>query len=243
VRRGSKTKFRAEVVFAGLDVHDLREADPVATVSIDAGTDERELARLAGMCVVAMLREARLAQNWLEPFATVGEITCIDLLNRHAVPDPSRYSIAEGWRPEDTAAVLEDAIDLGRQLSTETMFTIAFPRVGGDPAKPGKKRRFRAVLHEARGSAWVWLHSRNPVLSATGILCVIEHIAHESSTEVTEHVAQVCKRLFDLHKALCGRDVPLTRGQATSFFQLATDLSQADDPLTAPTPLDERAGD
>jgi hypothetical protein len=129
-----------------MDVDDITEADPVATVRIDAADDERQLARFAGMCVVAMLRATRKAEEFTEPFATVGSTTCKDLLNRVAVPDPTQYSIAEGWRPEDVTAVVGHEMFMAEEgtgnLSVETMLTIAFPRVDSGESRKGKSGDF-----------------------------------------------------------------------------------------------------
>jgi hypothetical protein len=55
----------------------------------------------------------------------------------------------------------------------------------------------------------VRLRSRNAMISAEGILCMLEQIAHEQPREVTERVAMVCQRLFEIHAEAIGRATPL----------------------------------
>ena len=70
------------------------------------------------------------------------------------------------------------------------------------------------------------------MIATDGLLCMLEQVAHEQSREVTQHVAAVCKRLFDAHRDLCGEDTPLTFDQATTMNRMAELLAQADDPST-----------
>lgn len=238
MRGFSKVVCRAKVVISGMDVKDITEIDPVATVTIDAPGDGRQLARFAGMCVVAMLRATRKTPEMTEPFAKQGWIVCAELAEPSTEADLTDFSIAAGVRPEDVAEVVESemlmADAMGRKLSMETMLTIAFPRVGADEQRKGKKVRFRAELHEARKGAWVRLRSRNAMNSAEGILCMLEQIAHEQPREVAERVAKVCQRVFEIHAEGVGKATPLSFKQATAMYRLVSELSQAGDPLTAP---------
>lgn len=76
----SKVVFRANVVISGMDVDDITEADPVATVTFDGPAEGRQMARFAGMCVVAMLRATRKTPGMTEPFARQGWIVCDELV-------------------------------------------------------------------------------------------------------------------------------------------------------------------
>lgn len=210
LRRASKGGCRAQVILSGFDVRDITKADPVATVRIDAPEDAKELARFVGMCVVAMLRNAVHTPDITEPFAKHGWIVSAELAEPPADADLGEFSIAAGVRPEDVVGLLEYEMSMaeitGTKLSTETMMTIKFPRVC-DERRRGKKRRLRAVLHE--GSApFVALHSRNAMIAADGVLCMMEQIAHERPREVTQHVGAVCKRLFEIHRDLSGESIP-----------------------------------
>jgi hypothetical protein len=237
----STTTARAEVTFYGLDITDLVTADPVAVVTIDPGLTEQQLARFVGMSVVAMLRGGRIAGDYVQPFAEIGQIACEDLLNRVAVPEPAEYSLAEAWRPTDVAFEIEQQAYLaeyeGQRASTDSLMTIAFPRVGGEPV-PGKRRRFRAQLEEGRKGSWVNLRSRNPMLSAWGVLCLFEQIARGQPLQTTERVATVGKRLFDLHERYCGKAGSLSFDQATAMYAITSQLAAAEDPLTADLGLD-----
>jgi hypothetical protein len=232
LRRASKGGCRAQVILSGFDVRDITKADPVATVTIDAPDDAKELARFVGMCVVAMLRNAVHTPDITEPFSKHGWIVSAELAEPPADADLGEFSIAAGVRPEDVVGLLEYEMSMaeitGTKLSTETMMTIKFPRVC-DERRRGKKRRLRAVLHE--GSApFVALHSRNAMIAADGVLCMMEQIAHERPREVTQHVGAVCKRLFEIHRDLNGESIPLDFGQATAMYRMAEALAQADDP-------------
>lgn len=164
-----------------------------------------------------------------------------ELLETPDGSDLSDFSIAFGVRPEDVVEAVEYEMamqEVTGQLSVETMLTIAFPRVGTGETRKGKKRRFRAELHEARkGDAWVRLRSRNAMISAEGILCMLEQIAREQPRETTERVAKVCQRLFEIHDEHCGKGRPLGFREATEMYRMAGELSQADDPLTASVSL------
>ncbi len=231
----SKVVFRANVVISGMDVDDITEADPVATVTFDGPAEGRQMARFAGMCVVAMLRATRKTPGMTEPFARQGWIVCDELVQLPPEDDYADFSIAAGVRPDDVAEAVEYEMlmqDIRGGLSMERMLTIAFPRVGIGEKRKGKKVRFRAELHEARGGAWVRLRSRNAMTSAEGILCMLEQIAHEQPREVTERTAAVCKRLFEIHGTSVGKDVALSFGQASAMYRLASELSEADNPST-----------
>ncbi len=220
-----------------MDVNDITEADPIARVTIDAPGGGQQLARFAGMCVVAMLRATRKTVELTEPFAKQGWIVAAELVAAPPEIDLAEFSIAEGVRPDDVAEVVEHEMlmeEVTGKLSTETMLTIAFPKVGSGESRKGKKRRFRAELHEGRrGGAWVRLRSRNAMISAEGILCMLEQIAHEQPRDVAERVAKVCQRLFEVHEELVGKATPLSFSQATEMYRLAGELSKANDPLTA----------
>jgi hypothetical protein len=234
LRRSSKVACRAQVVLSGFDVRDITKADPVATVKFHAPNDRKELARFLGMCVVAMLRNAVHTPEITEPFAKHGWIVSAELAEAPPDADLTEFSIANAVRPEDVVGLLEYEWSMaeatGTEPSTETMMTIKFPRVGGEPRR-GKKRRLRAALHEGR-APFVALHSRNAMIAADGVLCMMEQIAHDQPREVTQHVAAVCKRLFETHRNLIGESTPLEFGQATTMYRMAEMLAQADDPST-----------
>jgi hypothetical protein len=116
----------------------------------------------------------------------------------------------------------------GEAPSMETLMTMKFPRVS-DESRKGKKRRLRVVLHEGK-APFVATHSRNAMIAAHGVLCMMEQVAHEQPREVTQHVAAGCERLFDIHRDLNGVSTPLGFGQATSMSRIAEVLARADDP-------------
>lgn len=167
---------RAEVVLSGFDVRDITKADPVAIVTIDVPGDGRELSRFVGMCVVAMLRNATHMPEITQPFAKHGWIVSAELAEPPADADLRDFSIAAGVRPDDVVGLLEYEMEMaeatGEKLSTETMMTIKFPRVGGE-LRRGKKRRLRAKLHEGK-APFMALHSRNAMIAADGVLCMLE---------------------------------------------------------------------
>lgn len=225
-----------------MDVDDITKADPIARVTIDASGGGQQLARFVGMCVVAMLRATRKTPEMTEPFAKQGWIAAVELAAAPPEVDLADFSIAEGVRPEDVAELVEYEVMVteatGKRLSTETMLTIAFPRVTGERSKGGKSRRFRAELQEGRrGGPWVRLRSRNAMISAEGVLCMLEQIAHEQPREVAERAAKVCQRLFEVHEEMVGKATPLSFSQATEMYRLAGELSKANDPLTATVSL------
>ena len=65
------------------------------------------------------------------------------------------------------------------------------------------------------------LISRNATIAADGVLCMLEQVAHEQPREVTQHVAAVCMRLFEIHREGSGGDTPLTFDQATVMYRVA----------------------
>jgi hypothetical protein len=140
VRGLSKTVCRAEVIISGMDVDDIADADPVATVMIDAPGDGQQLARFAGMCVVAILRATRKTVELTEPFAKQGWIVASELVAVPSEIDLADFSIAEGVRPLNVAEMVEREMlmeEVTGKLSAETMLTIAFPRVGSGESRRG----------------------------------------------------------------------------------------------------------
>jgi hypothetical protein len=234
-RRSSHGRCRAQVVLAGFDVRNILEADPVASVTIEAPDDAKELARFLGMCVVAMLRNGVHTPGITEPFAKYGWIVSNELAEAPPDADLAQFSIAARVRPEDVVEFLEhemvSADVKGRSdPSLESMLTVKFPRVSNESRK-GKKRRLRAVLHEGK-KPFVALHSRNAMIAADGVLCILEQIAHERPRDVTRHTAAVCRRLVEIHRDLSGERIPLSFDQATAMYRITEAVARADDPST-----------
>ena len=69
------------------------------------------------------------------------------------------------------------------------------------------------------------------MISAEGILCMLEQIAHKQPREVAERVAKVCQRVFEIHAEGVGKATPLSFEQTTAMYRLAGELSRARDPL------------
>jgi hypothetical protein len=118
----------------------------------------------------------------------------------------------------------------GEDPSMDVMLNVKFPRVGGDP-QPGKRRRLRVRLHEGN-APFVALISRNASIAADGVLCMLEQIAHDQPREVTQHVAAVCQRLFEVHRERCGEDTALAFDEATAMYRMAAMLAASEDPST-----------